>query len=142
MEWHYEVPTLLQNLCAPSDDEPDDCVCVLSVGPLFRYVIPSFDILAIDMRQMRTLETSSVGVDGMFALLSTLLLSRNRLLVFPDGRVVDRRSLFLTSVPVAMKMPGRSGARHSFYKYITCTSHKIPEQFDIHHRSIRQRPFS
>ena len=36
-----------------SDDEPDDCVCVLSVGMPFRYVIPSFDIIAIEMRQMK-----------------------------------------------------------------------------------------
>ena len=37
----------------PSTDEPDDCVCVLSVGMPFRYVIPSFDVIAIEMRQLR-----------------------------------------------------------------------------------------
>ena len=37
-----------------SDDEPDDCVCVcvLSVGLPFRYIIPSFDIIPNKMRQM------------------------------------------------------------------------------------------
>ena len=49
----YFAPKSLRPQYDPSDDEPDDCVCVLSVGPPFRYVIPSFDILAIDMWQMR-----------------------------------------------------------------------------------------
>lgn len=35
------------------DDEPADCVCILSVGVPFRYVIPSFDVLCVEMRQMR-----------------------------------------------------------------------------------------
>ena len=49
----YFAPKSLRPRYDPSDDEPDDCVCVLSVGPPFRYVIPSFDIIAIDMRQIR-----------------------------------------------------------------------------------------
>ena len=36
-----------------SDDEPDDCVCVLSVGMPFCYVIPSFDVIAIKLQQMK-----------------------------------------------------------------------------------------
>ncbi len=33
-----------------SDDEPNDCV---SLGKPFRYTIPSFDVLAVELRQMR-----------------------------------------------------------------------------------------
>ena len=36
-----------------TDEEPNDCVCALSLGPPFRYVIPGFDVLAVEMRQMR-----------------------------------------------------------------------------------------
>ena len=36
-----------------ADDEPHDCVCVLSVGEPFHYVIPSFDVIAIEMRQLK-----------------------------------------------------------------------------------------
>ena len=37
----------------PSDDEPDDLFWVLNVGPSFRYIIPSFDVLAVILRQLR-----------------------------------------------------------------------------------------
>ena len=40
--WHYEGV----------EDEPEDCVCALSVGPPFTYVIPSFDLLRVELRQM------------------------------------------------------------------------------------------
>ena len=36
-----------------ADDEPHNCVCVLSVGEPFHYVIPSFDVIAIEMRQLK-----------------------------------------------------------------------------------------
>ena len=35
------------------DAQPDDEVLVLSVGPPFRYTIPSFDVLAVKLRQMK-----------------------------------------------------------------------------------------
>ena len=35
------------------DDEADDQFWVLHVGTSFRYVIPSFDVLAVELRQMR-----------------------------------------------------------------------------------------
>ena len=35
------------------DDEPADYVCVLSVEVPCRYVLPSFDILCVEMRQIR-----------------------------------------------------------------------------------------
>ena len=31
------------------DNTPNDCVCVLSLGPSFRYVIPSFNALAVEI---------------------------------------------------------------------------------------------
>ena len=37
----------------PDDNEPDDRFWVLTLGPSFRYVIPSFDVLAVELRQMR-----------------------------------------------------------------------------------------
>ena len=37
----------------PDDNEPDDPFWVLTLGPSFRYVIPSFDVLAVELRQMR-----------------------------------------------------------------------------------------
>ena len=32
----------------PAVETKRDCMCVLSVGPTFQYVIPSFDILQVD----------------------------------------------------------------------------------------------
>ena len=37
----------------PDDNEPDDRFWVLTLGPSFRYVISSFDVLAVELRQMR-----------------------------------------------------------------------------------------
>ena len=38
----------------PSEsDQPHDVFCVLSMGPPFQYIIPSFDTLAVPLRQMR-----------------------------------------------------------------------------------------
>ena len=37
----------------PDDNESDDRFWVLTLGPSFRYVIPSFDVLAVELRQMR-----------------------------------------------------------------------------------------
>ena len=37
----------------PDDNEPDDRFWVLTLGPSFRYVIPSLDVLAVELRQMR-----------------------------------------------------------------------------------------
>ena len=50
----YFAPKTSRPQYDPSaDDEPHDCVCVLSVGEPFRYVIPSFDVIAIEMRQLK-----------------------------------------------------------------------------------------
>ena len=37
----------------PESDEPDDMFWVLNMGAPFKYVIPSFDVLAVELRQMR-----------------------------------------------------------------------------------------
>jgi len=74
---------------------------------------------AADNLLKSVLEASSVGVDGMFSLASTLLPSWNHLLPLSEGHFVDLCSLFLKPTPVAMRTPGRTRARCSFYKYIT-----------------------
>ena len=42
-------------------DKPDDEVLVLSVGPPFRYDIPSFDLLAVELRQLKVKGYTSEG---------------------------------------------------------------------------------
>ena len=37
----------------PSDDEPEDQFWVLNMGASFRYVVPNFDVLAVELWQMR-----------------------------------------------------------------------------------------
>ena len=37
----------------PDDNEPQDCVCVLTIGPIFCYVVPSFQVLQVEIRQIR-----------------------------------------------------------------------------------------
>ena len=93
MEWHYQVPTLLQNQYDPSDDEPDDCVCVLSVGPPFRYVIPSFDILAIDMWQMRIKGYTAEGEERNYDIFIPSLCQPYPVwMVIRDGTVIPMAS--------------------------------------------------
>ncbi len=31
----------------------DDMICVVSLGPVFKYVIPSFDVLTVELRQIK-----------------------------------------------------------------------------------------
>ena len=71
---------------------------------------------AADKLSNLTLELCSGGVDGILSVLSTLLPSRNRLLLvltLPEGRVVDPCSLFVIAVSAAMIMPGCSRAQYS-----------------------------
>ena len=43
-----------EHISDPSqDDQEDDCMCVLSLGDAFPYVIPSFQFLSVELRQMR-----------------------------------------------------------------------------------------
>ena len=39
-----------------ADRQPDNVVQVLSISSLFRYNIPSFDLLAVEMRQLKVKE--------------------------------------------------------------------------------------
>ncbi len=50
----FPAPKSSQPLHDPaSDDEPNDYVYIVSLGKPFRYTIPSFDVLAVELRQMR-----------------------------------------------------------------------------------------
>ena len=40
---------------------PEDQVCLLSVGPTFKYVIPSFEVLQVDLQQARVKGYDSYG---------------------------------------------------------------------------------
>ena len=51
------------------EDDPDDIFNVVSVGPPFQYVIPSFDVLAVELRQMRIVGRHQVtGVEKQYDL--------------------------------------------------------------------------
>ena len=65
----YFAPKTSRSQYDPSaDDEPHDCVCVSSVGEPFRYVIPSFDGIAIEMRQLKVKGyTGQYGVPVCFS---------------------------------------------------------------------------
>ena len=95
---------------------------------------------AADNLSNSALEIRSGGVDGILSVFSTLLPSRNRLLLLPvppEGRVVDPRSLFLIPVSAAIITPGRSRAQYRFYKYVAFTPHTTSKQFEIPHRLMR-----
>ena len=49
-----------------TDEEPNDCVCALSPGPPFRYVIPGFDVLAVEMHQMRIKGYTTAGEERTY----------------------------------------------------------------------------
>ena len=49
-----------------AEDEQEDCVCVLSIGPPFKYVIPSFDVLQIQLRQLKIMGYDSKGDDKYY----------------------------------------------------------------------------
>lgn len=38
-----------------SESDPDDVFDVIAVGPPFQYIIPGFDVLAVELRQMHIL---------------------------------------------------------------------------------------
>ena len=48
------APLSTRPSCSSADlDDPEDELLVLSIGSSFKYVIPSFDVLAVSMRPMR-----------------------------------------------------------------------------------------
>ena len=78
-----------------SDDEPDDCVCVLSVRMPFRYVIPSFDVIATEIRQMKIKGYTTDGEEHNYDIFIHNDLSLCRLysvwMVIRDGTVLEVR---------------------------------------------------
>ena len=84
---HYDPST---------DDEPDDCVCVLSVGMPFRYVIPSFDVIAIEMRQLRMKGYTPGGEERNYDIFIRIDPSLCRQypvwMVIKDGTVIEVRT--------------------------------------------------
>ena len=48
------------------ESEPEDRVCVVSVGPPFQYVIPSFDVLQVEMRQLRVKGYTNEGEEKQY----------------------------------------------------------------------------
>ena len=46
------APPHTRPLHSPADGDSEDVLRVLSIGPSFKYVIPSFDVLAVSMRPM------------------------------------------------------------------------------------------
>ena len=36
-----------------STEEDPDCVCAISIGVPFKFIIPSFDVLSVELRQMK-----------------------------------------------------------------------------------------
>ena len=76
-------------------DKPDDEVLVFSVGPPFWYNIPSFDLLAVELRQMKVKGYTSEGEEKHYDMFIRNLPSFTR--VYPvwmairDATIVDVR---------------------------------------------------
>ena len=43
------------------EDDQEDCVCVLSIAPPFHYTIPSFDVLQVQLMQLKIMAYDSEG---------------------------------------------------------------------------------
>ena len=50
----------------PSMEETNDCFCVLSLGVPLKYVIPSFDLLAVEIRHMSVKGYNKDGEEEYF----------------------------------------------------------------------------
>ena len=77
-------------------DQPDDEVLVLSVGPPFRYTIPNFDVLAVELRQIKVKGYTSEGEEKHYDMFIRNLPSFRRLypvwMAIRDAAVVEVRS--------------------------------------------------
>ena len=63
----YFAPKSLRPFHDPAmDEEPDDCICVVSLGAPFRYVIPGFVVLAVELRQMRVKGYDAMGEERTY----------------------------------------------------------------------------
>ena len=45
------------------EDDPEDIFDVVNVGPVFKYVIPSFNVLALDLRRMKIVGKHRISGD-------------------------------------------------------------------------------
>ena len=55
------------------EDDPEDVFDIVSVGPLFKYVVPSFNFLAVELCSIRIAgqdRTSRDVISGVYSLLS------------------------------------------------------------------------
>ena len=50
---YYTPPNLRPSYRPGEEDEPDDMFHVIRMGPPFRYIIPTFDVLSVGMCQIR-----------------------------------------------------------------------------------------
>ena len=67
-------------------------VCVLSMGVPFRYVIPSFDVIAIEMWQMKIKGYTAEGEDDIFICNNPSLCQLYPVWMFiRDGTVIEVR---------------------------------------------------
>ena len=58
----FFVPVSLRPLYDHSrDEDEDDEVCVVSIGRPFRYIIPSFNVIAVELGQIRIRGYNSEG---------------------------------------------------------------------------------
>ena len=56
------VPKSSQPSYDPSEEKSDlDYMCMVSIGQRFKYIIPSFQFLSVDMRQMRIKRYTNQG---------------------------------------------------------------------------------
>ena len=91
------------------DDQDDDEVCILTVGKPFRYTIPSFDVIAVELRQVRLKGYNSDGdeltYDGFIRNDISLSRSYPTWMTVKDGTIIDVRKdgiacLYTTQVDV------------------------------------------
>ena len=75
------------------DEDEDDEVCVVSIGRPFRYIIPSFNVIAVELRQIRIRGYNSEGEGETYDLFirndTSLSRSYPAWMTVKDGTVVD-----------------------------------------------------
>ena len=93
----FPAPRLTRVCYDPTIDanKPNDEVLVLSVGQLFRYNIPGFDLLVVELRKMKVKDYTLEGEEKHYDIFIRNLLSFTR--VYPvwmairDATIVDVR---------------------------------------------------
>ena len=49
-----------------NEEDEDDCLCILSLGDPFQYVIPSFQFLSVELRQIRVKGYTTEGEEKTY----------------------------------------------------------------------------